>query len=54
MASDGLEALIKSSRFNTELYAQTLARRLGGKWKVEVIQLPGQDVWDIIATRIGG
>jgi hypothetical protein len=54
MASDGLEALIKSGRFNTDLYAQALSRRLGGKWIVEVIQRPGQDVWDIIATRIGG
>jgi len=54
MASAGLETLIKSGRFNTELYSQTLARRLGGKWKVEVIQRNGQDVWDIIATRIAG
>jgi hypothetical protein len=52
VASDGLEATIRSGRFNGDLYAQTLARRLGGQWTVEAIKRPGADVWEIIATRI--
>jgi len=52
LASDGLEATIKAGRFNADLYAQHISRRLGGKWSIEVIKRPGQDVWDIIATRI--
>ena len=54
VASDGLEATIKAGRFNGDLYAQTLARRLGGQWSVEAVKRPGSDVWDIIATRLGG
>lgn len=54
VASDGLEAPIKAGRFNGNLYSQTLARRLGGNWSVEAVKRPGSDVWDIIATRIGG
>jgi len=54
VASDGLEATIKAGRFNGDLYAQTLARRLGGQWSVEAVKRFGSDVWDIIAIRIAG
>jgi hypothetical protein len=54
-ASDGILDAIEAGRFNSKLYEQTLARRLGGKWKVEIIPKPGlESNWDIIATRIGG
>lgn len=53
LASDGIEAAIKAGRFNSDLYAKHLARRLGGQWRVDVVKRTGEDVWDIIATRIG-
>jgi hypothetical protein len=54
-ASDGIETLIKAGRFNSDLYASHLGRHLGGQWKVEVLRRPGlsNEIWDIIATRIG-
>jgi len=53
-ASDGLDATIKAGRFNGDLYAKHLSRKLGGKWNVEVVKRPAaNDVWDVIATRIG-
>lgn len=51
MASDGLEAAIKAGRLSSELYAKHLARRLGGKWQIDVVKRAREDVWDIIATR---
>jgi len=54
-ASAGILDAIEAGRFNSKLYEKTLARRLGGKWKVEIIPKPGlESNWDIIATRIGG
>jgi hypothetical protein len=55
-ASDGIERMIKSGRLNTKLYIRHLARRLGGKWQLEVVRRAQIDneIWDIIATRIGG
>lgn len=55
-ASDGLEAAIKAGRFNSDLYARQVSRQLGGQWKVEAVRRSGvsNEVWDIIATRIGG
>jgi hypothetical protein len=54
-ASDGVERMIKSGRFNTKLYIRHLARRLGGEWQLEVIRRAQikNEIWDIIATRIG-
>jgi hypothetical protein len=53
-ASVGLEQVIKSGRFNSDLYAMHLSGRLGGRWRVEVIKRPAaNDVWDVIATRLG-
>lgn len=51
MASDGIEAAIKTGRFHADLYAKQLGRRLGGKWEI-VVERVGEDVWDIVATRI--
>lgn len=55
-ASDGLEAAIKAGRFNSDLYARQLSHHLGGRWKVESVWRSGvsNEIWDIIATRIGG
>jgi hypothetical protein len=55
-ASDGLEAVIKAGRFNSDLYSRQLSRYLGGKWKVDAVRRSGisNEIWDIIATRIGG
>lgn len=55
-ASEGLEAAIKAGRFNSDLYPRQLSRHLGGQWKVEAVRRSGvnNDIWDIIATRIGG
>jgi hypothetical protein len=52
-ASDGLLRSIEAGRFNHKLYEKTLARRLGGKWKVETVRrTSGQQGWDIKATRV--
>jgi hypothetical protein len=53
IASDAIEAKIKAGRFNADLYAQHLARHLGGQWRIGVAKRAGQDAWDITATRIG-
>jgi hypothetical protein len=53
MASDGIEDAIKAGRFKSELYAKHLTRRLGGQWQIDVVKCADEDVWDIIATRIG-
>ncbi|MCR9291514.1 MAG: hypothetical protein NXI32_02265 [bacterium] len=55
-ASDGLEAAIRAGRFNSDLYARQLSRHLGGQWNVEAVRRSGvsNEIWDIIATRIGG
>ncbi|MEG3974323.1 polymorphic toxin-type HINT domain-containing protein [Microcoleus sp. herbarium8] len=53
-ASDGIEKAIKAGSFNSELYEKTLARRLGGEWKIEITPKSGSTSWDIIATRNGG
>jgi hypothetical protein len=39
-AADGVLESIKANKFNSALYAKNLARRLGGKWKVEPIKAP--------------
>jgi hypothetical protein len=54
-ASNGIELMITSGRFNTKLYVRQLARRLGGEWQLEVVRRAQIDneIWDIIATRIG-
>jgi hypothetical protein len=55
-ASDGLEAAIRTGRFNSEICARQLSRHLGGEWRVELIRRSGvrNEIWDIVATRIGG
>jgi hypothetical protein len=54
-ASDGIEVMIKAGRFNTGLYVRHLARRAGGNWRIEIVRRRDveNEVWDIIATRIG-
>jgi hypothetical protein len=54
-ASDGIEAIIKAGRFSGDLYAKSLSRHLGGKWRVEALRRPGimNEVWVIIAIRFG-
>jgi hypothetical protein len=54
-ASDGIEAMIKAGRFKTGLYVRHLERRVGGNWRIEIIRRRDveNEVWDIIATRIG-
>lgn len=61
-ASDGVLESINRGKLNSALYAKNLARRLGGKWKVEEIQTPNtrgksygepEPKYTIEATRIG-
>ncbi|TWT29631.1 RHS repeat-associated core domain-containing protein [Blastopirellula retiformator] len=53
LASDGIEKLIKAGRFNSDLYAKQLSRKLGGTRRIDVVKRTAQDAWDITATRIG-
>jgi hypothetical protein len=59
-ASAGFETAIREEKFNHELYARTLSRRLGGEWKVETPLKPGFESmpikhrsFEIKVTRIG-
>jgi hypothetical protein len=59
-ASDGVRETILQDRFNSALYEKNLARRLGGKWRVETIRKAGtggkgqpEAQYTIEATRIG-
>jgi hypothetical protein len=64
-ASDGVLESINRGKFNSALYAKNLERRLGGKWKVEAIEVPNtgnknigdigepEAQYKIEATRIG-
>jgi hypothetical protein len=52
-ASDNLQALIASNKFDTQQASQLLGQRLGGKWQVEVTPRPNGTTWNITATRIG-
>lgn len=55
-ASNGIEDAIVKRRFNSNLYSRRLSRHLGGEWRVEVVRRSGvcNEVWDIIAMRVGG
>lgn len=54
-ASDKLRELIQAGRFNAQEFAQSLSRRLGGRWNVDVTPRPNTNppTWDITAIRIG-
>jgi hypothetical protein len=54
-ASDNLRELIRSGRFNIQDFAQSLSRRLGGRWGVDVTPRPNTNppTWNITATRLG-
>jgi hypothetical protein len=55
-ASDNLRHLIQAGRFNSQESAQSLSRRLGREWIVEVVFRPqtNPQTWNVTASRIGG
>ena len=55
-ASAKLQEVIRTGQFNAQQSAQSLGRRLGGTWHIDVIPRANSipQTWDIIAVRIGG
>lgn len=54
-ASDNLREFIQSGRFNAQKFAQSVSRRLGGRWGVDVTPRPDTNppTWNVTATRLG-
>jgi hypothetical protein len=54
-ASDHFREFIQAGRFNAQEFAQSLSRRLGGTWRVDVTPRPKTNppTWNVTATRLG-